>query len=66
MTTAVQIEQQIIITEQFAVTVERTSRGYFATVTDTGSPFNGLYALGSIPAHAIAALEQKIKDLQSR
>jgi hypothetical protein len=57
-------ESEIIITENFAATLERTSRGYFATVTDAGSPFNGIYALGSIPSHAIAALEGKIRRMK--
>jgi hypothetical protein len=65
MTTTTTQAAEVIITEEYAVTIERTGRGYFATVTDSGSPFNGVYALGSIPAHAIAALEAKIRDMQA-
>jgi hypothetical protein len=63
MTNQQTAEQEIIITEQFAVEIERTSRGCFATVCDNGSPYNGIYGFGSIPSHAIAALESKIRDL---
>lgn len=55
---------EIVIGKEYAIELTRTGRGWFAEVKDAGSPFNGAYALGSIPAHAIAALEQKIKDLQ--
>jgi hypothetical protein len=64
MTLQMAAETEVIITERFAVTVERSSRGYFATVTDSESPFNGVYALGSIPAHAVAALEAKIREME--
>jgi hypothetical protein len=37
---------QIVITEDFAVEIERTARGYMAEVKDAHSPFNGSYALG--------------------
>jgi hypothetical protein len=53
-------ESETVITEDFAVTVERTGRGSFATVTDEMSEFNGQYAFASVPSVAFGMLMQKI------
>lgn len=53
-------EKEVIIAESCAVTVERTSRGSFATVTDAGSEFDGEYAFATLPSYAFAILMDKI------
>jgi hypothetical protein len=53
-------ETETVITENFAVTVERTGRGSFATVSDEASEFNGQYAFASVPSVAFGMLMQKI------
>jgi hypothetical protein len=53
-------ESETVITENFAVTVERTGRGSFATVTDSGSEFNGQTAFASTPSVAFGMLMDKI------
>ncbi len=58
-------ESETIITESFAVTVERTGRGSFATVTDEGSEFNGQSAFASVPSVAFGMLMDKIAAMQT-
>ncbi len=58
-------ESETVITEQFAVTVERTGRGSVATVTDQGSEFNGVSAFASTPSAALALLLNKVAQLQA-
>ena len=53
-------ENQIVITEHYAVEFQLTGRGVFAEVKDEGSRFNGQYALGSTKKGAPAALATKI------
>lgn len=53
-------EREVVITEHCAVTVERTSRGSFATVTDAGSEFDGQYAFSCTPATAFGILMTKL------
>ncbi len=53
-------ETETIITENFAVTVERTGRGSYATVSDSASEFNGQSAFASVPSVAFAMLMDKI------
>ncbi len=57
---------ETIITEEYAVELTQTGRGIMAEVKDAGSPFNGMYALGSIASCALAALKARIKEKQSR
>jgi hypothetical protein len=52
----------IIITEEYAVEIEKVARGYIAEVKDEFSPFNGVYALGSTASCALAALKAKINE----
>lgn len=59
-------ETETVITEGFAVTVERTGRGSYATVTDEGSEFNGQYAFASIPSYAFGMLMDKIAAMQAQ
>ena len=56
-------ETETVITESFAVTVERTGRGSYATVTDAGSEFNGQTAFASVPSVALAMLLDKVARL---
>ena len=58
-------ETETVITENFAVTVERTGRGSFATVTDAASEFNGLSAFASVPSVAFGMLMDKIAAMQT-
>ncbi len=58
-------ETETVITENFCVTVERTGRGSFATVTDEGSEFNGQSAFGSVPSVAFGMLMDKIAAMQT-
>ncbi len=53
-------EKETIITESCAVTVERTSRGSFATMTDAGHPMNGEYAFATLASWAFEMLMDKI------
>jgi hypothetical protein len=55
-------QSQIIITEDYAVEIEKVARGYIAEVKDAHSPFNGVYALGSTASCALAALKAKINE----
>ena len=66
MTLQVTAEEEIIITEYFAVTVERAARDYLAAVSDVQSPYNEVYALGSITRPAIAARMAKIRSMRPR
>jgi hypothetical protein len=59
-------ERETVITEFFAVTVERTGRGSYATVTDTGSEFNGESVFASIPSVAFALLLDKVGQLETK
>jgi hypothetical protein len=58
-------ETETVITENFAVTVERTGRGSFATVTDAASEHNGQSAFASVPSVAFAMLMNKIAAMQT-
>jgi hypothetical protein len=53
-------ERETIITEDCAITVERTARGSFAAVTDAGSPFDGQYSFASVPSVALSLLLAKL------
>jgi hypothetical protein len=55
-------DNEIIITEEFAVKVYQTGRGVIAEVVDSHSPFNGTYVLASIRAYALPMLLDKIKE----
>lgn len=59
-------EKETVITESFAVTVERTGRGAYATVTDAGSEFNGESVFASLPSVAFALLLDKVHAAASR
>ena len=59
-----QPQEEIIITEEYAVELTRTGRGTFAEVKDAGSPYNGVYVLGSTPEMAVGVLQLKIAELQ--
>jgi hypothetical protein len=58
-------ETETVITENFCVTVERTGRGSFATVSDEMSEHNGLSAFASIPSVAFGMLMDKIAAMQT-
>ena len=58
----VQPNEQIIITEEFAVKVYKTGRGIIAEVADSHSPFNGTYVLASIRAYALPMLLDKVEE----
>jgi hypothetical protein len=58
-------ETETVITENFAVTVERTGRGSYATVSDSASEFNGQTAFASIPSVAFGMLMDKIAAMQT-
>ncbi len=58
-------ESETVITENFAVTVERTGRGSFATVSDDKSEFNCQYAFASVPSVAFGMLMDKIAAMQA-
>ncbi len=53
-------EREVVITETCAITVERASRGAFATMTDAGHPMNGEYAFATIASWAFEMLMDKI------
>ena len=55
-------ENEIIITEEFAIKVYKTGRGVIAEVADSHSPFNGMYVLASIRAYALPMLLDKIRE----
>lgn len=55
-------DNEIIITEEFAVKVYKTGRGIIAEVADSHSPFNGLYVLASIRAYALPMLLDKVEE----
>jgi hypothetical protein len=59
-----QSNEQIIITEEFAVKVYQTGRGVIAEVADSHSPFNGIYVLASIRAYALPMLLDKVKEVR--
>ena len=58
-------ESETIITQEYAVIVERTGRGSVATVADAASEFNGLSAFASTPSAALATLMNKVAQLQT-
>ena len=53
-------ENEIIISEHYAVEVMQTARGFLAQVRDSASPFDGMYAQGSTRNCALAALAAKV------
>lgn len=55
-------DNEIIITEEFAVKVYKTGRGIIAEVSDSHSPFNGMYVLASVRAYALPMLLDKVKE----
>jgi hypothetical protein len=57
-------DNEIIITEDFAVKIYRTGRGVIAEVADSHSPFNGTYVLASIRAYALPMLLDKVKEIR--
>jgi hypothetical protein len=59
-------ETELIITEEYAVELTKTGRGYLAEVKDAHHPMNGVYALGSTHACALAVLKAKVRELQAR
>jgi hypothetical protein len=59
-------EAELVITEEYAVEFTKTGRGILAEVKDVGSIYNGIYALGSTRACALAVLKAKIKEKESR
>jgi hypothetical protein len=65
MSTVEKIEAETVITEDYAVELTKTGRGILAEVKDEGSPFNGIYALGSTRGCALAVLKAKIQEKQS-
>lgn len=54
-------EKETVITESIAVTIERTGRGSYATVTDASSEFNGESVFASVPSVAFALLLDKVQ-----
>jgi hypothetical protein len=58
-------ENEIAITEHYAVEFQQTGRGVFAEVKDAGSRFNGVYAFGSTKEGALACLATKISRMPS-
>lgn len=40
-------DNKIIVSEHYTVEIIKTARGIIAEICDYGSPYNGLYALGS-------------------
>jgi hypothetical protein len=58
-------ENEIVITEHYAVEYQRTGRGVFAEVKDAGSRYNGLYGFGSTKEGALACLAAKISQMPS-
>jgi hypothetical protein len=59
-------EIEVIIAEQYAVELEKTSRGYIAELKDAHHPLNGTYAHGSTASCTLAALKAKVRELQAR
>jgi hypothetical protein len=57
-------DNEIIITEEFAVKVYQTGRGVIAEVADSYSPFNGTYVLASIRAYALPMLLDKVNEVR--
>jgi hypothetical protein len=57
-------ENEIIITEEFAVKVYKTGRGVIAEVADSHSEFNGIYVLASIRAYALPMLLDKVNEVR--
>jgi hypothetical protein len=55
-------DNEIIITEEFAVKVYQTGRGIIAEVVDSHSPFNGTYVLASIRAYDLPMLLDKVEE----
>ncbi len=58
-------ESETVITEHFAIRVERTGRGSFATVTDKGSEFDGQHVFTSTASCAFQMLMNKITAMQT-
>jgi hypothetical protein len=54
----------IIITENFAVKVTKTGRGWFAEVADSTHPLNGTYVFGDKWFVVIALVEKVHKAMQ--
>lgn len=61
MTTAIEPKVETLITDSYAIEVDTTGRGAFATVKDEHSPFNGISAFASTPFGAIAILKGKVE-----
>lgn len=62
MTTAIAAKIQTIITEDYAVEVDTTGRGAFATIKDSHSPFNGMSAFAGTAQMALALLKDKVSE----
>lgn len=53
-------DDDIIITEHFAVKVTKTGRGWFAEVSDSQHPMNGAYVFGD-KWFVVPALVEKVR-----
>ncbi len=62
MTSAIAAKIQTIITEEYAVEVDTTGRGAFATVRDSHSPFNSMSAFAGTAKLALALLKDKVDE----
>lgn len=62
MMQAIAAKLQTIITEDYAVEIDTTGRGAFATVKDSGSPFNGISAFAGTAQLALALLKDKVEE----
>lgn len=59
----------VIITEEFAVKVTKTGRGWFAEVADAQHPANGLYVFGDkwfIVGALVEKVQREIEALRGR
>jgi hypothetical protein len=61
-----QPNEQIVITEEFAVKVYSTGRGVIAEIADYHSKFNGLYVLASVRAYALPMLLDRVAEMKAR
>ncbi len=61
MTTAIEPKIETLVTDSYAIEVDTTGRGAFATVKDEHSPFNGISAFASTAHAAIAMLRGKVE-----
>lgn len=61
MTITIEPKVETLITDSYAIEVDTTGRGAFATVRDSHSPFDGISAFASTAHAAIAILRGKVE-----